>query len=44
VSKKINDVVAGESAGAKIEKARKLKIQVLDEALLREMLDALPSL
>jgi DNA ligase (NAD+) len=38
VSKKTNYVVAGEEAGSKLDKALELKIAVLDEAGLLEML------
>ena len=38
VSKKTDYVVAGESAGSKLEKAERLKVPVLDEAGLRELL------
>jgi len=38
VSKKTHFVVAGEKAGSKIEKARKLEIAVLDEEALNELL------
>ena len=38
VSKKTHFVVAGEDAGAKLDKARELGIAVLDEAALLEML------
>jgi DNA ligase (NAD+) len=38
VSKKTNYVVAGEEAGSKLDKAHELKIAVLDEAGLLEML------
>jgi DNA ligase (NAD+) len=38
VSKKTSYVVAGEDAGSKLEKARELKVSILDEAGLLEML------
>jgi len=38
VSKKTDYLVAGESAGSKLEKAERLKVPVLDEAGLRELL------
>ena len=38
VSKKTDYVVAGESAGSKLEKAERLGVPVLDEAALREVL------
>ncbi|MBC7735491.1 MAG: hypothetical protein H7306_27000, partial [Bacteriovorax sp.] len=38
VSKKTHFVVAGDEAGAKLDKARELGIAVLDEAGLLEML------
>ena len=37
VSGKTSFLVAGESAGSKLEKARRLDVKVLDEASLREM-------
>jgi len=40
VSKKTSFVVAGEEAGSKLEKAQELKVPVLDEAGLLEMLAA----
>jgi DNA ligase (NAD+) len=40
VSKKTNYVVAGEEAGSKLDKARELGVAVIDEAALRDMLDA----
>jgi DNA ligase (NAD+) len=40
VSKKTSYVVAGEEAGSKLDKARELKIPVIDEAGLLEMLKA----
>ncbi|MBQ2956192.1 MAG: NAD-dependent DNA ligase LigA [Clostridia bacterium] len=39
VSKKTNLVVAGESAGSKLEKANKLGVRVIDEAAFRGMLN-----
>jgi DNA ligase (NAD+) len=39
VSKKTDYLVAGESAGSKLEKAKRLAVPVLDEAALRELLD-----
>ncbi len=38
VSKKTNYVVAGEDAGSKLDKAKELGVQVIDEADLRKML------
>jgi DNA ligase (NAD+) len=38
VSKKTHYLVAGESAGSKLEKAERLRVPVLDEAGLRELL------
>jgi DNA ligase (NAD+) len=40
VSKKTDFVVAGESAGSKLEKAERLQVPVVDEAGLRELLGA----
>ena len=40
VSKKTNFLVAGESAGSKLEKAKKLGVNVIDEAELRRMVTA----
>jgi DNA ligase (NAD+) len=37
VSKKTSFVLAGEDAGSKLEKAKKLGIRVVDEAELRKM-------
>jgi DNA ligase (NAD+) len=41
VSAKVNVVVAGEAAGSKLEKARKLGVRIVDEAGFREMLGPL---
>jgi DNA ligase (NAD+) len=38
VSRKTHYLVAGESAGSKLEKARRLQIPVIDEAGLRRLL------
>jgi DNA ligase (NAD+) len=38
VSKKTDYVVAGESAGSKLEKAQRLHVPVIDEATLLELL------
>ncbi len=38
VSKKTSFVLAGEEAGSKLEKAKKLGIRVIDETAFREML------
>lgn len=40
VSKKTHFVIAGEEAGSKLDKARELGVTVLDEAGLKELLDA----
>jgi DNA ligase (NAD+) len=38
VSKKTNYLVAGEDAGSKLDKAKDLKVPVIDQAKLLEML------
>jgi DNA ligase (NAD+) len=39
VSKKTSFVLAGEEAGSKLEKAKKLGIRIVDETAFRKMLD-----
>ena len=40
VSKKTNDLLAGDEAGSKLEKATKLGVRILSEEEFRAMLDA----
>ena len=39
ISKKVTDVVAGATAGAKLAKARKLDLRILEEAEFLELVD-----
>ncbi|MCB9877645.1 MAG: NAD-dependent DNA ligase LigA [Planctomycetes bacterium] len=41
ISKKVTDVVAGEDAGSKLEKAEKLGLRILDEAAFVALLESL---
>ncbi|MEZ6037992.1 MAG: NAD-dependent DNA ligase LigA [Planctomycetota bacterium] len=41
ISKKVTDVVAGEDAGSKLEKAEKLGLRILDEAAFLALLESL---
>ncbi len=43
LSKKVTDVVAGETAGAKLAKAQKLGLRILQEAEFLELMDRKPS-
>ena len=40
VSKKSSALIAGEKAGSKLEKAKRLNVPVIDEAGLQRLLDA----
>jgi len=40
IGKKVTDVVAGEDAGSKLEKAQKLGLRILDEAAFVALLAA----
>ena len=43
VSSRTTYLIAGDNAGSKLDKARELGVQVLDEGGLRELLDSLGS-